>query len=89
MKKIGTWLFTTGPLLLLSGLQSAQAAGGGGDKILCYFLPWLCGGGDPPHNPGGGGGPTAVPEHEMAALFSVALVTAGISAYRRWKKNRH
>ena len=85
MKKIGKWFLVTGPLLLLGGLQSAQAGSlwdglGGSGGFLCQWFGILC----PPHS--GGGGPTAVPEPEMVMMFGVAVVGVAVSAVRRRRK---
>ena len=88
MKDMGKWLLVTGPLLLLAGLQTAQARTGAWDG-LGDLGGWCCrlfGGDCTPHSPTSG--PTAVPEPQMIALFSVSVVSAGIAAYRRRRKQR-
>jgi hypothetical protein len=74
--KITKWMLTLAPVLMVAGMQTAQA----GNWDPCTFFPWFC---TSPHD---GNGPVSVPEPEMIALFSSGFIVAGLTALRRRKR---
>lgn len=95
MKKMGKKLALLGPLVLLAGLQSAQASSspwegvGGIGGVLCRILGGpFCGAQPPSHDPPHEhpGDPKPVPEPEMLGLFALGTISSAVAVYRRRRK---